>query len=73
MLNNYSKKLTIRIGTKIKVKTLKKHAPLKTKVTRENHKSFITKNLRKEIMKRSALKNRAIISNNPKVIELYKK
>ena len=55
------------------VKTLKKHAPLKTKVTRENHKSFITKNLRKEIMKRSALKKRVIISNNPKVIELYKK
>ena len=31
------------------VKTLNKHAPLKTKVIRRNHKSFITKNLRKAI------------------------
>ena len=55
------------------VKTLNKHAPLKTKVIRGNHKSFITKNLRKAIMKRSALKKRANISNNPEIIKLYKK
>ena len=55
------------------MKTLNKHAPLKTKVIRRNHKSFITKNLRKAIMKRSALKKRADISNNPEIIKLYKK
>ena len=55
------------------MKTLNKHAPLKTKVIRGNHKSFTTKNLRKAIMKRSALKKRANISNNPEMIKLYKK
>ena len=55
------------------VKTLNKHAPLKTNVIRVNHKSFITKNLRKAIMKISALKKRANISNNPEIIKLYKK
>ena len=43
------------------------------KMIRGNHKSFITKNLRKTIMKRSALKKRANISNNPEIIKLYKK
>ena len=55
------------------MKTLNKNAPLKTKVIRGNHKSFITKNLRKAIMKRSPLKKRANISNNPEIIKLYKK
>ena len=55
------------------VKTLNKHAPLKTKVIQGNHKSFMTKNLRKAIMKRSALKKRANVSNNPEIIKLYKK
>ena len=54
------------------VRTLNKHAPLKTKVIRGNYKSFIIKNLRKAIMKRSALKKMANISNNPD-IKLYKK
>ena len=54
-------------------KTLNKRAPLKTKVIRGNPKSFITKNLRKLIMKRSALKKRASISNNPEIIKLYEK
>ena len=58
---------------KIFVKTLNKHAPLKTKVIRGNHKSFITKNLRKAFMKRSALKKRENISNNPEIIKLQKK
>ena len=55
------------------MKTLNKHAPLKTKVIRGNHKSFITKNLRKAIMKQSTLKKRENISNNPEIIKLYKK
>ena len=36
---------------------LNEHAPLKTKILRYNNKTFITKELRKEIMKRSKLKN----------------
>ena len=52
---------------------LNKHAPLKTKVIRGNHQSFITKNLRREIMKGSALKKRANILYNPEIIKLYKK
>ena len=33
------------------------YAPLKTKMLRFNNSAFMTKNLRKEIMKRSKLKN----------------
>ena len=68
-----TKKISITEWEKDFVKTLNKHAPLKTKVIRGNHKSFITKNFRKAIMKRSALKKRANISNNPEIIKLYKK
>ena len=50
-----------------------KHTPLKTKVIRGNHKSFITKNLGKAIMKRSPLKKKANISNYAEIIKLYKK
>ena len=36
---------------------LNEHAPLKTKIRRYSNKTFITKELRKKIMKRSKLKN----------------
>ena len=62
-------KITFTEWEKDFVKTLNKHAPLKTKVIRENHKSFITKNLRKAIMKRSALKKRENVSNDPEIIK----
>ena len=48
------------------VKTLNKHAPLKTKVIRGDHKSFATKDLRKVIMKRSALKKDKCLKNSEK-------
>ena len=54
------------------MKTLNENSPLKTKVIRGNHKSFITTNLRKAIMKRSALKKRTNISNNPEIINYIK-
>ena len=41
------------------LKTLNKHAPKKTKIFRGNHKPHINKTLRKAIMKRSQLKNKA--------------
>ena len=55
------------------VKTLNKHVPFKTKVIRGNHNSFITKKLRKAIMKRSVLKTRLNISNNPEIIYIKNK
>ena len=55
------------------VETLSKHASLKTKVIREYHKSFITKILRKAIMKLSTLKKKGNISNNPQRIKLCKR
>ena len=53
------------------VKTLNKRASLKIKVIRGNHKPFITKKLRKAIMKRSASRKKVNISNNPEIIKLY--
>ena len=41
------------------VETLNKHAPKKTKIFPENHKTHINKTLRKTIMKRAQLKNNA--------------
>ena len=52
------------------VKTLNKHAPLKTKVIRGNHKPFITKKLGKAIMKRSTLEKKANNLNNLQIIKL---
>ena len=54
------------------VKTLNKHAPLKTKMIRGNHK-LLSQKFDKAIMKRSALKERANISNNPETIKLFEK
>ena len=55
------------------VETLNKHAPKKTKIFRGNHKPHINKILRKTIMKRSQLKNKANKTNDPKDILKYKK
>ena len=54
------------------VETLNKHTPKKTKLLRGNHKSHIIKTLRKVIMKRSQLKNKANKTNDPKGILKYK-
>ena len=48
------------------VETLDKHAPKKTKIFRGNHKPHINKTLRKAIMKRSQLKNKANKTKDPK-------
>ena len=55
------------------VETLNKHAPKKTKIFRGNHKPHINKTLRKAIMKRSQLKNKANKTEDPKDILKYKK
>ena len=55
------------------VETLNKHAPKKTKIFRGNHKPHINKILRKAIVKRSQLKNKANKTEDPKDISKYKK
>ena len=49
-----------------------KHAPRKTKIFRGNHKPHINKTLRKAIMKRSQLENKANKTKDPKDILNYK-
>ena len=49
------------------------HAPTKTKLVRGNDKPFMTKQFRKEIMKRTRLKNKALISGNANDWTTYKK
>ena len=53
--------------------TLDEHAPPKTRVLRGNHKPHVNKALRKAIMKRSQLKNRANRSGIKEDYENYKK
>ena len=55
------------------METLNKDAPKKTKVFPGNHKPYINKTLRKAIMKRSQLKNKADKTKDPKDISKYKK
>ena len=53
--------------------TLNKHAPKKTKIFRGNQKPHINKTVRKAIMKRFQLKNKANKTKDPKNILKYKK
>ena len=55
------------------VRVLDAHAPRKTKVLRGNHKPHVDKNLRKAIMKRSALKRKASRTKQQQDIANYKK
>ena len=55
------------------VDVVNKHAPNKTRVLRGNHKPHVSRSLRKAIMKRSRLKNRANKSNDSLDLHLYKK
>ena len=52
---------------------LDRHAPLKTKILRGNNQQHVTKDLRKQIMKRSRLKNKAIKSQKPEDWADYKR
>ena len=52
---------------------LDRHAPLKTKVLRGNNQPHVSKHLRKEIMKRSRLKNAAVRSKKPEDWAAYKR
>ena len=52
---------------------LHKHALKKTKISRRNHKPHINKTLRKAIMKRSQLENKAYKTKDLKDILKYNK
>ena len=52
---------------------LNKHAPLKKKFIRANNASYMTKNLRKAIMKRSKLENKYISNSTVENSNKYKK
>ena len=47
------------------VETLDRYAPKKTKIFRGNHKTYINKTLRKAIMERAQLKNKANKTKDP--------
>ena len=55
------------------VKVVDAHSPRKTKVLRGNHKPHVDKNLRKAIMKRSALKRKGSRTKQLEDITKYKK
>ena len=55
------------------LKVLNKHAPSKKKFIRANHAPYMTKNLRKAIMKRSQLENRYIRNSTVGNMNKYKK
>ena len=55
------------------LKVLNKHAPLKKKFIRANHAPYMTKNLRKAIMKRSQLENKYISNSTVENRNKYKK
>ena len=54
------------------VRTLNIHAPLKVKIVRGNNKPYMNKTLRKAIMLRSRLKNKANKSKNLVILKIIK-
>ena len=62
---------SMKIMNKNFIKVLNPHAPKKVKISRGNRKLHYNKNLRKAIMKRSRLKNKANRSKDPVDIASY--
>ena len=54
------------------IEVLNKHAPLRKKLLRTNHAPYITKTLRKAIMRRSQLETKYLKSKTQTDLELYK-
>ena len=55
------------------IEVLNKHAPLREKFLRANHAPYITKTLRKAIMRRSQLETKYLKSKTQTNLKLYKK
>ena len=49
------------------------HTPIKKKLLRANHVSYVTKALRKTIMKRSELESKYVKSKTSETLKSYKK
>ena len=76
--NNLNKKLSEGISNNESFETtvievLNKHAPLKRKLFRANHAPYITKTLRKAIMRRSQLETKYLKTKTQTDLKLYKK
>ena len=73
--NKFSENDTIdyEVFENIFLRVLNTHAPLKKKIVRANHMPYMTKTLRKAIMRRSALENKYCKSKSLKDKEVYKK
>ena len=52
---------------------LDRHVPIKKKLIRANHAPFMTKALRKAIMRRSELRNKYLKKKTPESLRSYKK
>ena len=52
---------------------LNRHAPLKKKILRANHSSYMSKTLRKAIMRRSYLENKYLKKKTDQCLRAYKK
>ena len=57
----------------IYLETLDTHAPIKKVIVRANHAPYVTKQMRKAIMKRSALENKFYKNRNAENLMVYKK
>ena len=55
------------------MKTLNKHAPMKNKVVRANEISYMTRPLRKTIMKRSELESKYLKNKSYQNAKIYNK
>ena len=55
------------------MKTLNKHAPMKNKVVRANEISYMTRPLRKAIMKRSELESKYLKNKSYQNAKIYNK
>ena len=55
------------------LKVLEQHAPMKKKVLRANNKPYMTKNLRKAIMRRSTLKTKYMKNKTDENLKAFKK
>ena len=53
--------------------TLNQHAPVKQKLLRANHAHYVTKTLRKAVMRRSNLQTKYFETRTPESLKKYKK
>ena len=60
------------VWKKMLMKTINKHAPLRSRTIRNRKSPWITKDLRRQIFNRDYLKKKAVTSNDPKIWHQYR-